>query len=383
MTMKFEFTNTFLAIICVIFLLFLISIEAGAADYDNDTLLDFTWEAADGNVDHYNIYVSTDDEYVLVGTTSETAYTVTGSDGHTYKIKVEAVDAAGNIGPMSEESEPVICDVVEPATDLQTMISGTSLLLEWTASTEAVSYNIYRDTESDFTPDQDNQIATGVNDEDTEAEGVQWTDPNNGVGDTSSNYFYTITAVNTVGNESAPSNKAGDFDFALKTTSGKKYNWIALPLDSDITKASELCSTIGSSCAEVSRYDATMQGYYTYVPALPFTDFDLIQGYPYRVTMTANATFSLASKVLTSWPTFTLKTTPGKKYNWLSLPFDKGITKASELCSAIGSSCAEVSRYDATMQGYYTYVPALPFTDFDLVPGYPYRVTMLADVTWP
>jgi hypothetical protein len=98
--------------------------------------------------------------------------------------------------------------------------------------------------------------------------------------------------------------------------------------------------------------------------------------------MTENATFSFAGKLLTSWPTFSLKTTAGKKYNWITLPFNCGITKASELCSAIGSGCAEVSRYDATMQGYYTYIPALPFTDFDLIPGYPYRVTMLEDATW-
>jgi hypothetical protein len=83
------------------------------------------------------------------------------------------------------------------------------------------------------------------------------------------------------------------------------------------------------------------------------------------------------------WPTFTLHTTPGKKYNWISLPLDSDITKASELCSAIGSACAEVSRYDAITQGYQMYLPSLPFTEFNLIPGYPYCVTMLEDATWP
>jgi len=387
-TIKSELTVTFFAIIGVIFILFSISTEVGAVTYDNDTSLEFTWTAASGDVDHYNVYVSIDEgEYDLVGTTSETSYTVTGSDGHTYKVKVEAVDVEGNVGPMSEESDSVICDLIEPATDVQATVSGDSILLKWTASTDAVSYKVYRDTEPDFTPDKtggSNRIATGVNDEDPEATGVQWTDSSGGVvGDTASNYFYSVTTVNAAERESDPSNKAGEFDFELKTTPGRKYNWIALPLDSDITKASELCSAIGSGCAEVSKHNATMQGYSTYTPILPFTDFDLIPGYPYRVTMTEDATFSLAGKVLTSWPTFSLKTTPGRKYNWIALPLDSNITKASELCSAIGSGCAEVSKHNATMQGYSTYTPILPFTDFDLIPGYPYRVTMLEDVMWP
>ena len=108
-TIKSEFIVAFLAIVGVIFILFSIPIGAGAVTYDNDTSLEFTWTAASGDVDHYNVYVSTDEgDYVLVGTTSETAYTVTGLNGATYKVRVEAVDAAGNIGPMSDESDPVM-----------------------------------------------------------------------------------------------------------------------------------------------------------------------------------------------------------------------------------------------------------------------------------
>ena len=383
MTMKFK--NTLLAIISVIFIFFQLSIEASAVDYDYDTSLDFTWATASGAVDHYNVYVSTDGgEYSLIGSTSETSYTVTGSDGHTYKVKVEAVDAAGNVGSMSPESDPVICALTEPAADLQATVSGTSILLTWTSSAEAVNYNVYRNTEPDFTPDQTNQIATGVNDEDAETEGIQWTDSSDGVvGNTASNYFYAVTAVDAAGKQFDPFNKAGEFDFELATTKGKKYNWISLPLDSGITKASELSSAIGSSCTEVSMYNATTQGYQTYVPGGPFPDFELTLGYPYCVTITENVIFSLAGKVLTSWPSFTLHTTKGKKYNWITLPFGCGITKASELCSAIGSGCTEVSKYNATTQGYQTYVPGGPFPDFELTPGYPYCVTMSVDATWP
>ena len=99
---------SFLINIGVIVILFSMPIKADAISYDNDISLDFVWEAASGDVDHYNVYVSTDSgDYVLDGITSETSYTVTGSDGHTYRVKVAAVDAAGNVGPMSEESAPV------------------------------------------------------------------------------------------------------------------------------------------------------------------------------------------------------------------------------------------------------------------------------------
>ena len=235
-TIKSEFTVTFFAIIGVIFILFSISTEAGAEYYDNDTELKFIWTAASGNVDHYNVYVSTDgSDYVLVGSTTETFYIVEGEDGHTYRVKVEAVDVEGNVGPMSEESDPVICDTSPPesVTDLRTAVSDDNILLEWTASADAVSYNVYRDTEPDFTPDQtggSNRIATDVNDEDLETTGFQWTNTSDDVvlvGDTNSNYFYAITAVDAAGNESEPSNKAGEFDIQL--VAGAE-NLISLPL---------------------------------------------------------------------------------------------------------------------------------------------------------
>lgn len=180
--------------------------------YDNDNSLDFTWDAASGEVDHYNVYVSTNgNDYVLDGTTSENSYTVTGSDGHDYKVKVEAVDAVGNIGPMSLESDLVNCDTCPPESvnDLQAKISSNDILFEWTASQGAVSYNIYRDKEPDFVPDLtggSNQITKNISDEDTETAKIEWTDS---VDDINSSYFYAITAVDAAGNESKISNKAG------------------------------------------------------------------------------------------------------------------------------------------------------------------------------
>ena len=76
--------------------------------YSDNLSVKFTWTAATGNPEFYNVYVSDDGaEFVLVGTTPTTSYILTGKEGHTYKVKVQAADSRGNVGPMSDESVPV------------------------------------------------------------------------------------------------------------------------------------------------------------------------------------------------------------------------------------------------------------------------------------
>jgi len=115
---------TFRTILAVWLLLWLPNTLWGRDDdnetqYDDDTQLGFYWREASGNPHHYNVYVCVDEsvdqngkrKYSFDGTTEKASYTVTGEDGHSYRIKVEAVDAAGNVGPMSEESDLVICQI--------------------------------------------------------------------------------------------------------------------------------------------------------------------------------------------------------------------------------------------------------------------------------
>jgi hypothetical protein len=125
-------------------------------------------------------------------------------------------------------------------TDLGVEASGGSILLKWTPKADAFSYNVYRDTKPDFTPDKTgggNRVATGVNNEDLEAEEIQWIDSSDTQGggnriaigvnegnpatraiqgtnssggvsaEVAANYFYVVTVVDSEGNESDPSNK--------------------------------------------------------------------------------------------------------------------------------------------------------------------------------
>lgn len=85
-------------------------------NFDNDRELEFSWEPASDNikVDHYQVHLSTDSgAYKLLGEVDDEEYIVAGRDGSSYKLRVIAVDPAGNEGP-DTESEEVICDESGP-----------------------------------------------------------------------------------------------------------------------------------------------------------------------------------------------------------------------------------------------------------------------------
>ena len=105
---QFVFFTDFLS---VFFLLCLSSQIANAILQDNDGSLDYTWTLASGPVDHYDVYVSVDGvNFSLAGATPDAtpAYTHTNTtDGTTYSIKIQAVDAFGNTGLFSDVADPV------------------------------------------------------------------------------------------------------------------------------------------------------------------------------------------------------------------------------------------------------------------------------------
>ncbi|MBC8232471.1 Ig-like domain repeat protein [bacterium] len=97
--------------------------DDASEDYDNDTQLYFSWSIEDkSDIDHYNVYLSEDDgEYgnQPYDKVQNTHCIVTGEDEHTYKIKVKAVDKAGNVG------EGVESDSVQVITPPEYTISIT------------------------------------------------------------------------------------------------------------------------------------------------------------------------------------------------------------------------------------------------------------------
>jgi hypothetical protein len=375
--------------------LFLISIKAVAVSYDNDNELDFTWTAASGNVDHYNVYVSNDGgEYILVGTTSETSYVVNGQNGSTYKIKVQAADAAGNVGLMSEESDSVICDTSFPesVSDLHLTVSGNTILLEWTGSADAVSYNVYRDTASDFIPDKtngSNRIATNVNDEKPDTSGIQWTDTGDGVllvGDTSANYFYVVTAVDATGNESDSSNKVGEFD--IKLVAGAE-NLISLPLK--LSKSYTSYSFLEEISPDVevpflpqiTRFNPDTQNWesaYCDNGTIIGVQFPIVEGEGYCVQVSRNIIYTFTGDVITIPITLNLK----RGNNLIGIPYSAEEYTSYTLILSI-PDCIRVMRYNIDSLSWevaYLNESRIEGVDFNIKVGEGYYVYTMSDISW-
>lgn len=170
-----------------------------------------------------------------------------------------------------------------------------------------------------------------------------------------------------------------------------KYNAIALPLDNGITRASELLkdinATTGSTATQALKWDPNV-GYTIYDPNDPFSfDFALAVGDPVFVLLegTGNPVYSMVGDVPAQDSVhFSLVGgSPTCKYNFISIPLDKGtLTLASELVTDIGD-VSQVLVWDPT-SGFTIYDSTDPFSqDFSVRIGYPYFVCMTASKTWP
>jgi fibronectin type 3 domain-containing protein len=167
-----------------------------------------TWGAASDNVGvvRYNVHRSTSAGFTpsaanRIAQPATTGYTDNTAPG-TYFYKVTAEDAAGNVGPPSNEaSATVTADTQAPSapTGLSANAAGTTVNLSWTASADNVGvtrYNVHRSTTSGFTPAAANRIA--------QPSGTSYPDGGLGAG----TYFYKVTAEDAAGNVSSPSGQA-------------------------------------------------------------------------------------------------------------------------------------------------------------------------------
>ena len=117
----------------------------------------------------------------------------------TYFYKVVAFDAAANLSAVSAASaEMVVPDYVAPTvpTGVSTTVSGGSVDVRWTASTDdvaVVDYRVYRGTSAGFTANAASKIADV-----TDTSYVD-TPPANGT------YYYRVVARDAAGNVSAAS----------------------------------------------------------------------------------------------------------------------------------------------------------------------------------
>ncbi len=306
-------------------------------------------------------------------TTCDIRVTLTNGDVQDYEGI--AADQVYEVGSASNLGTPVISDA--------SVTGGTNLLMTWDAIENATGYHVYRGTSPDFVADQDggtNRVAASVTDQDGGTSGVQWTDTDNVAGNASVNYYYRVAPVRNSA-EGDLSDVYGVFDFELITTETTDFNDIALPVAVDgVTDAQTLLNVI-PYCNSIAYWDASIQGYYQYIPGLSSTNFSVYPGYPYYVNVTQDTYFTLDGSL--TEPVFMLQTTETTDFNEVMLPLSKGaLVTAQDLLNDI-PYCNSVAKWDASIQGYYQYIPGLSSTNFDTYLGYPYYINVTGDNAWP
>ncbi len=150
------------------------------------------WNASAGAAS-YKVYdkLSSDPSFSQIGTTSATAFTVTGlTNGQTYFFAIIAVNAAGWSGYSNEAGATLISGA---PTDLTGVSGDQRASLSWNATIGATSYNVYFSTTSGgpytkvHSAASDSYVAAGLS---------------NGI-----TYCFVVTAINSAG-ESGYSNEA-------------------------------------------------------------------------------------------------------------------------------------------------------------------------------
>ena len=171
--------------------------------------ISLSWGAATDNmgVVGYNVHRSTSAGFTPSGANriaqpTGTTFADTGlAAGATFYYKVTAEDAAGNVGPASNEATATVSDPIPPSAPGTLVATGgfNQAALSWGAATDnvgVVRYNVHRATTSGFTPTSGNRIAQPT--------GTSFT--NTGVAP--GTYYYKVTAEDAAGNVGPVSNQA-------------------------------------------------------------------------------------------------------------------------------------------------------------------------------
>ncbi len=154
-------------------LTFLAFTSVEAEIYVHYSPLSFSWEPASGPVDHYNVYLSVDEQpFQMFTTTSSNTCLLPVTDSQSYMLQVEAEDNANNTGPMSDPSELITVFLNGSQTDTD----GDGMPDDWEQSNLLNPYNPLDgdlDLDEDGLKNKDEFLAgTLPNNPDTDGDGV-------------------------------------------------------------------------------------------------------------------------------------------------------------------------------------------------------------------
>jgi fibronectin type 3 domain-containing protein len=146
-----------------------------------------TWSSVYGATG-YNVYGITDGQLKLLGTTTSTAYNFSNLPEGSYTYVVSTLSADGESGPCAPVTVNIVYPTMAaPATFTDTIKNGNDVVLNWSSSQYAQSYNLYQ-----ITADGQKTLVTNVT-------GNTYTITNSPQG----TFVYAVTAVNSLYGESS------------------------------------------------------------------------------------------------------------------------------------------------------------------------------------
>jgi hypothetical protein len=263
---------------------------------------------------------------------------------------------------------------------LRASIVNNQVVLDWVPVNGATAYNIYRGKSPYFTADDTTKAASNVVPAAFPPDRVEWIDntfapgESNGVNDSALNYFYTVSAM--INNqESAISNRVGEYTYSLQKFPPTDYVWVAYLLDTNYSRTpATTLSALGKTISNLS------PGYPQYFDidtqqTLP-NDHALAIGEAIQIKLTGSGNLQFAGGVAKT--SFNIKPSNPTNYNWISLPLDHDATTLDNLKTEIGVVNSGYPQYfDVPSQ------QPLSKTDEIIYGGKPLQLKVTGSTTWP
>jgi hypothetical protein len=342
----------------------------------------------------FNNWVQIGGAAVTLSSSTDVMPTFTPTLPDTYVFELTVND--GDLFSAPDTVEVTVINVAAPETiaDLAIGINGENIELSWSAvtldetglPTTIGGYIIYRGTSAYFTPGPSDSI--GFTDDLT----LSFVDNNilgaDVIGDTLTNYFYVVVALDIYDNRSAVSNRVGEFDYQIVTTSTTTFNLVCVPFENTgITTADELIDSIGrSNVLTVNNYIPASQSFESRFAAGFGVNFSVIPGGIYQVNAASATVFSVAGDIPAPGTiTYPLVTTASTSFSFLAIPFEREseFSAAQDVLDNLPGSFNTLNRYIAGSQSYESRFAAGFGVNFPVRAGKPYQANAAADDTFP
>ena len=156
-----------------------------------------------------------------------------------------------------------------------------------------------------------------------------------------------------------------------------------MPLNTEITNASELAAALGPAYDTISRWNADAQQTEGWINIWGGVgdDFPIKQGESYEIQVRETTTLTVTGNLYSNMPEQSLINNGMSGRNWIGFVIGTTLTKASEVMTSIGSTLSLLRHWDAASQSY-EILSNTGGTDFSVKPGEGYESHVTATTTW-